>query len=180
MAWKRSWFLGVFFTFFYFEPPKHLLWKTFFKFWVRIIYQLLKLIWDCGISFSSGTFKDGLKCACCQTINFVQGSGEAHAVWKLTYSSHHSFDLKKKYIYNSESTLYNQLLKLIRGCGISPNSNTYGPSDLLIPRVRANSTPLINVNNIIWSWVYFPPIYPPAPLPCPHTLPPLFVPSGTQ
>ena len=49
--------------------------------------------------------------------NFVQGSGEAQAVWKLTFSSHHSIDIDRQ-IYNSESTLYNQLLKLNGGCYI--------------------------------------------------------------
>ena len=42
--------------------------------------QLLKLIEECGVSFSAGTFKKGLKFAQCQTINFVQGSGEAQTV----------------------------------------------------------------------------------------------------
>ena len=62
--------------------------------------------------FLSGTIKNGLKCAHCWTINFVHGSGEAHIVLKLTFSSHHSFVFKRK-IYKSGSTLYNQLLKLI-------------------------------------------------------------------
>ena len=67
--------------------------------------QLLKLIKECGVSFSSGTFKKGLICAQCWTINFIQGSGEAQAGRKLTFSSHHSIGFKTK-IYNSESTLY--------------------------------------------------------------------------
>ena len=123
-SWNFFLFLVIFLLFFssnrysvYFER------KTFSS-ESRLFNQLLKLIWECGISFSSGTFKNGLKCARCRTINFVQGSGEAHAVWKLTFSSHHSFDFKRN-IYNSESTLFNQLLKLIWGCGISFSAGAF-------------------------------------------------------
>ena len=94
---KKLVYRGIFY-YFYFKPPKHLFWKKKFNSEYALYNQLLKLIWECGISFSSGTFKNGLKCARCWTINFVQGSGEAHAVWKLTFSSHHSLDLKEKYI----------------------------------------------------------------------------------
>ena len=89
----------IVFLLFLFQGAKTFILNFFFFNSESALYnQLLKLIWECGISFSSGTVKDGLKCACCQTINFVQGSGEAHAVWKLTYSNHHSFDFKRKYI----------------------------------------------------------------------------------
>ena len=47
--------------------------------------QLLKLIWECGIRYSSLTLENGLKWACCYTITFVQGSGKARTVWKQTF-----------------------------------------------------------------------------------------------
>ena len=89
-----------------------------------LFYQLLKLIWECGISFSSRTYKNCQKCSRCRTINFVQGLREAQAVWKPTFSSHHSIDFKRKKRY-SKPTLFNQHLNLIWECGLSLSAGAF-------------------------------------------------------
>ena len=87
--------------------------------------QLLKLIWECGISFYAGTFERGVKCPGILTIIFVQCAGEANAIWKPTFFSRdHSINFTKHF-YNSESTFSNQLLKLIWECGISLNARAF-------------------------------------------------------
>ena len=58
--------------------------------------------------FYSGIFKNAFKCTWCRTIKFVQGSGEAQAVWKLPFFKPRLCWFKKKK-YKSNSTLYSQL-----------------------------------------------------------------------
>ena len=64
--------------------------------------QLSKLVWECGISLTASAFKKGLKWTVFRTMNFVQGSGEAQAVWK-----------KKQKTFKSKSILYTKFMKLI-------------------------------------------------------------------
>ena len=63
--------------------------------------QLLKLIWECGLSLSYGTFKNGLKCTQCWTIKYVQGPGKAQALATL------ALILTEKYIVPSPHYLTN-------------------------------------------------------------------------
>ena len=66
--------------------------KTKYNSESTLFYQHLKLILEGGISFSSGTFKNGQKFSCCQTFNFIQGLGEAQAVLKPTFPSQDSIE----------------------------------------------------------------------------------------
>ena len=84
-----------------------------FKTDLRVWYQIF-----------SGTFKNDLKCACCWTITFVQGSGEAQTVWKPTFSGHHTVDFWRKRMQFG-ATLFNQLLKLNWECGISFSAGAF-------------------------------------------------------
>ena len=103
---KKKKFIRVFFTIFissrhgiYFKRKESNSEST-------LCNQLLKLILEYGVSFFSGTFKNSIKCAHCQTINFVQGLGEVQKVLKLTFPSHHGIYFKQK-VYNCESILFN-------------------------------------------------------------------------
>ena len=45
-----------------------------------IVDSELYFLFKCGISFYSGTFKNGLKCTQFWTINYIQGPGKALVV----------------------------------------------------------------------------------------------------